>query len=259
MVKVLFLGDIVGKPGRDIVVHKLASIREEMDLDIVIANGENAAGGSGITKNICEELSKAGVDAITLGDHLWDQRGFEADIHAIENVCRPSNLPHLCPGKTFLIIERKGFKLGIFSVLGRTFMRMTSDCPFHEADRIIEELSGKTDGVLAEIHAETTSEKIAYGWYLDGRVSMVVGTHTHVPTADATVLPRGTAYLTDAGMTGPYESILGREVEPIVLKFLDGMPRRWPVAENDVRICGCYVEINPADGLATACRQVTIR
>jgi len=259
MLKVLFTGDIVGKPGRDFVVQRLAGVREELELDLVIANGENSAGGAGITKNICEELTRAGVDAITLGDHLWDQRGFDADIDAIDNICRPANLPQSCPGKTALIVEHDGFRLGIFTVLGRTFMRMTSDCPFHAADRILDDLKGKTDGVLAEMHAETTSEKIAYGWYLDGRVSMVVGTHTHVPTADATVLPRGTAFLTDAGMTGPYESILGREIEPIVLKFLDGMPRRWPVAENDVRLCGFYVEIDPTDGLAKACRQVTIR
>lgn len=259
MLKLLFIGDIVGKPGRVFLEQRLAGIREEMGLDLVVANGENSAGGAGISGVICEELTKAGVDAITLGDHVWDQRGFDAEIDGIANICRPANLPKQCPGRTSLIIEHEGFRLGLFTVLGRTFMRMTSDCPFLEADRMVEALRKETDGILAEVHAETTSEKIAFGWYLDGRVSAVVGTHTHIPTADATILPRGTAYLTDAGMTGPYESILGREIEPIVLKFLDGMPRRWPVAENDVRLCGFYVEIDPSDGAAVKCRQVTIR
>ena len=258
MLKLLFIGDIVGKPGRDYVVRRLSEIREEWSLDLVIANGENAAGGSGITRNICEELAKAGVDAITLGDHVWDQRGFDLDINGIGNVCRPANLPEQCPGKRYLIVEHAGVRLGVLTVLWRTFMRMQSDCPFHCADRMLTDLSVQTDGVLVEIHAETTSEKIALGWYLDGRVTVVVGTHTHVPTADATILPRGTAYLTDAGMTGPYQSVLGRAVEPIVLKYLDGMPRRWPVAENDVRLCGFYVEWDPADGLAKVCRQVTL-
>lgn len=258
MIKLLFIGDVVGKPGREIITKRLGKLREEMGLNLVVANGENSAGGAGISKSQVEELLNAGVDAVTLGDHVWDQRGFDAEINDTASVCRPANLPEQCPGKTHLVIEHEGFRLGVFTVLGRTLMKLASDCPFQAAERKLKELESETDGVLVEMHAETTSEKIAFGWFMDGRVSTVVGTHTHIPTADGRVLPRGTAYLTDAGMTGPYESILGREIEPIILKFLDGMPRRWPVAENDVRISGFYVELDKETGLADNCRHVMI-
>ena len=248
MLNLLFVGDIVGRPGRDFVRRELPRIREEMELDWVIANGENAAGGAGLTARLATELTGCGIDAITLGDHVWDQRGFEKEIDGLENVCRPANLSRNCPGRDALVLEKDGVRMGLFTVLGRRFVALESDCPFATADRLLDELGGEVDMTFVEVHAEATSEKIAMGWYLDGRVSAVVGTHTHVPTADATVLPRGTGYLTDAGMTGPYHSVLGRQVGPVVARFLDGMPRRFSVAEEDVRLSGALIRIDPESG-----------
>ncbi len=258
MPKILFLGDIVGRPGRRFVTERLAGLRRELSADLVIANGENAAGGAGITAKIAEELLAAGVDAITLGDHVWDQKNFENEIVALERVCRPANLPRHNPGQAHLIVEAKGFRLGIFTVLGRNYLALKSACPFQIAEETLAELSGQCDAVFVEAHMEATSEKIALGWYLDGRVAAVVGTHTHVPTADGRVLPGGTAYLTDAGMCGPYESVLGRDRTEVIATFLDGMKRRFPVAEADVRISGCLISVNAASGLAEYLERVEI-
>lgn len=243
MLKLLFIGDIVGRPGRQIVADRLARIRAERHIDFVVANGENAAAGAGITGAIAKSLLDSGVDAITLGDHVWDQRGWENEITQIDKVCRPANLPRSCPGWDHLIIEARGFRVAVFTVLGRSFMNIKADCPFETADRMVEQLRAQADAIVVEIHAEATSEKQALGWHLDGRVTAVLGTHTHVPTADATVLPRGTAFMCDVGMTGPYASVLGREVKPVIARFLDGMPRRWDVATGDVRISGALIEI----------------
>ncbi len=259
MPKILFLGDIVGRPGRTYVIERLASLKKELAADFVIVNGENAAGGAGITKKIADELIQAGVDAITLGDHVWDQKNFENEIGALEQVCRPANLPEQNPGRTFLIIERGGFRLGIFTVLGRNFLTLKSDCPFKTSDGLLETLKDDCDSVFVEAHMEATSEKIALGWHLDGRAAAVVGTHTHVPTADFRVLPNGTAYMTDAGMCGPYQSVLGREVEPVISSFLDGRKRRFEVAKADVRICGCMVHLDPEAGVATHIDRIEIR
>jgi metallophosphoesterase (TIGR00282 family) len=258
MPNLLFIGDIVGRPGRSLVIDKLPSWREAWNLDFVVANAENAAGGSGLTAAIANELTSSGVDAITLGDHLWDQRGFEKEISALEFVARPVNLPAVCPGKTELIVSHNGFRLGVLTVLGRKYLKTPGDCPFVAADRVIQALADVTDGIFVEVHAEATSEKVALGWYLDGRVTAVVGTHTHIPTADANVLPRGTGYLTDAGMTGPYQSVLGREVQPVVAGFLDGMPRRFPVAEGDVRMSGALISIDQSSGFCTKIEHVFV-
>ena len=259
MLKLLFIGDIVGRPGRDIVNEKLAALRREHGLDFVIANGENAAAGSGITGVIAKSLLGAGVDAITLGDHVWDQRGWESEITQIEHVCRPANLPASNPGWDHLIIESRGFRVAVFTVLGRTYMNLKADCPFLCADRMIERLKAQADALIVEIHAEATSEKQALGWYLDGRVTAVIGTHTHVPTADARVLPKGTAFICDVGMTGPYASVLGREIAPVVEKFVDGMPRRFEVATEDVRLSGALIEIGASMGRAGKIELLTVR
>ena len=259
MISVLFIGDIVGRPGREIVTSRIAGLRERLGADFVVADAENAAAGAGITGKIARELIAAGVDAITLGDHVWDQKAFDAEIGSLEQVCRPANLPATCPGRDRLIIERGGKRLGVFTVLGRNFMGMKADCPFISARRVAAEMEGRCDAVLVEIHMEATSEKIAIGWYLDGHVAAVIGTHTHVPTADACVLPKGTAYLTDAGMTGPYESVLGREIEPVVGKFLDGMPRRFEVATGDVRLSGALVRYDEVAKRAISCELITER
>lgn len=259
MLKILFIGDIVGRPGRDIVMAEVPRLRAELGLDVVIANAENAAAGAGLTGSLAKSVLEAGVDVITLGDHVWDQRGFETEIATLDRVCRPANLPASCPGRDHVVVEAKGVRLAVFTVLGRTFMGLKGECPFLSADAMLAKLAGTADAAFAEIHAEATSEKQALGRHLDGRAVAVVGTHTHVPTADAAVLPRGTAFLCDAGMTGPYDSILGRTVEPVVARFLDGMPRRFDVAEGDVRLSGVVVEYDPAAKCATRCELLTVK
>lgn len=261
VIKILFIGDIVGRPGRDIVISQLPALRAEQKFDLVVANGENAAGGSGITGSIARSLLAAGVDALTLGDHVWDQRGWETEIARIDRVCRPANLPSGCPGRDHLILETNGFRLAVFTLLGRNFMGMKAECPFLAADAMCLKTvgAGSADAALVEIHAEATSEKQGMGWYLDGRAAAVLGTHTHVPTADACILPQGTAFMCDVGMTGPYASVLGREVEPVLARFLDGMPRKFAVAQNDVRLSGAVVSYDPATRRAAGCELLVLR
>jgi metallophosphoesterase (TIGR00282 family) len=240
--KLLFIGDIVGKPGREIVSALVPRVRAERGVDFVIANGENAAAGAGITGTLCKSLLEAGVDAITLGDHVWDQKGFEHEITTFDRVCRPANLPPGNPGRDHLIVEKHGFRLLVFTVLGRSFMGLKAECPFLAADALLAKHAGRFDGALVEIHAEATSEKQALGWHLDGRVTAVLGTHTHVATADGSLLRQQTAFMCDVGMTGPHESVLGREIAPVVGRFLDGLPRRFEVATGDNRLSAALVE-----------------
>lgn len=252
MPKLLFIGDIVGRPGRTFVARTVQPLREQLGLDFIVANAENAAGGSGITAAIATTLHNAGVDGITLGDHVWDQRGFDLDIDKLPFLCRPANLPEALPGKKYLILENNDFKVGIFTVLGTTFMKKKVACPFRTADALIEELKPQVDAIMVEIHAEATSEKISLGWYLDGRVALVVGTHTHVTTADDCILPKGTAYLTDVGMAGPHDSVLGVQKEIIIETQLYGIPKRFDIATEDVRMCTCLVDIDAETGLASS-------
>lgn len=242
----LLIGDIVGRPGRDAVGALVPRLRTELGLDFVVANGENSAAGAGITGAIARSLLDAGVDGVTLGDHVWDQKGWETEIEACDRVCRPANLPPGNPGRTHLLLERGGFRLLVFTVLGRNFMGPKVDCPFAVADRLLAEQAGRHDGSLVEVHAEATSEKQALGWHLAGRATAVLGTHTHVATADAGVLPGGTAFQCDVGMTGPHRSVLGREIEPVIARFRDGRPRRFNVAAEDVRLSGTLVECDAA-------------
>ncbi|HET7537112.1 MAG TPA: TIGR00282 family metallophosphoesterase, partial [Candidatus Didemnitutus sp.] len=242
--KLLFIGDVVGRPGRDAVVALVPKLRAERGIDFIVANGENAAAGSGITGAIAKSLLEAGVDAITLGDHVWDQKGWETEIVGFERACRPANLPATCPGRDHVIVEKNGFRLLVFTVLGRNFMGPKVDCPFLTSDALLKKLAGQFDGALVEIHAEATSEKQAMGWHLDGRATAVLGTHTHVATADTSLLKKQTAFMCDVGMTGPHESVLGREIEPVIGRFLDGMPRRFEVATGDVRLSAALVEFN---------------
>jgi metallophosphoesterase (TIGR00282 family) len=259
MLKLLFIGDIVGRPGRELVADQLPRLRREHAIDFVIANAENAAAGAGITGAIARSLLETGIDAITLGDHVWDQRGWETEITELERVCRPANLPKSNPGWDHLIIEARGFRVAVFTVLGRSFMNLKADCPFLCAERMIEQLRPQCDAIVVEVHAEATSEKQALGWHLDGRVTAVLGTHTHVPTADACVLPKGTAFMCDVGMTGPYASVLGREVKPVVERFLDGLPRKFEVATGDVRLSGALVEIDASSTRANKIELLTVK
>lgn len=261
MIRILFIGDIVGRPGRDKVATWSGRLREKHRLDFVIANGENAAAGAGITGALAKALLGMGIDAITLGDHVWDQRGWEHEIGSFERVCRPANLPAECPGRDHLILEKNGFRLAVFTVLGRTYLNMKAECPFNAADAMLTRTvgAGTADAALVEIHAEATSEKIALGWHLDGRAVGVLGTHTHVPTADAEVRPKGTAYISDVGMTGPYRSVLGREIEPVIGRFRDGMPRRFGVAEEDTRLSGVLIDYDPAAKRSTRCELLVVK
>jgi len=245
--RILFIGDIVGKSGRRILAEYLPVAIEKHSIDFVVANGENSAGGNGITKNMAEELKRMGVDAITLGDHLWDQRCLLTEIDSIDNLCRPANIPPNNPGKDFVIIEKNGKKLGVFCLLGQTLMKIKADCPYREASRVVEKITPLCDAILLDFHAETSSEKVSMGWHLDGKVATVVGTHTHIPTNDARVFPQGTAFLTDAGMTGPWNSCLGRKWETILEKFIDGRPRQFTMAEGDERICGCIIDYDETE------------
>jgi metallophosphoesterase (TIGR00282 family) len=258
MPKILFLGDIVGRPGRNFVKERVQSLRDELGADIVIANAENSAGGAGITKKIADELLAAGIDAITLGDHVWDQKNFENEIGELEQVCRPANLPENNPGRSHLIVAKDGFRLGIFTVLGRNYLTLKSSCPFQAADAKLAELKSQCDAVFVEAHMEATSEKIALGWHLAGRACAVVGTHTHVATADGRVLPGGTAYQSDAGMCGPHDSVIGRDKREVIATFLDGMKRRFPVAAGDVWINGCLISVEPESGLAIDFKRISV-
>ena len=244
--RIFFIGDIVGKPGRRLLADNLQNIRSQLSVDFVVANAENSAGGNGVTKNMVEELMRYGVDAITLGDHIWDQRCFESEIDSLERVCRPANVPHGNPGREYVILEKDGVRLGIFSLLGQTLMKIKADYPFLNATRMAGILAPLCDIALLDFHAETTSEKVSMAWHLDGKIQALIGTHTHIPTNDARIFPQGLAFLSDAGMTGPWNSCLGRKWQPILKKFIEGRPQSFLMAEGDERICGCIIDIDPA-------------
>lgn len=253
------LGDIVGKVGRDAALTMLPGLQDSYQPDLVIANGENAAAGRGITPEIAREFLTSGIDAITLGNHTWSRREIGAYMDQEPRVLRPANYPPGTPGHGFAIFTaRDGTRIGIANIMGRTFMDPLGD-PFRCADEILTCFQGRTAASFIDFHAEATSEKIALGYYLDGRASVVVGTHTHVQTADERILPQGTAYITDVGMVGPQDSIIGMETEAVVDKFLTQMPRRFQVAEGPVTLCGIVADIDPATGLATHIERIQIR
>ena len=255
--KLLFIGDIVGRPGRRAVRQLVPILRQRHDLSVVIANGENSAGGSGLTPETVREILEAGVDVITSGDHVWDQKEF-ADFLAQEpRVLRPLNYPPGTPGQGSFVLERPGqAPVGVLNVQGRTFMAGLEN-PFLMAQAEVQRLRARTKVILVDMHAEATSEKIALARMLDGQVSAVIGTHTHVQTADEQIFPGGTAFLCDAGFTGPHESILGREIEPILRRFLTNMPQRFDVASGRVLLQGAIVTVEAETGRATAIERVS--
>ena len=255
--KLLFIGDIVGQPGRQAVRELVPKLRQRHGLQFVIANGENSAVGSGITPKIAAEILDAGVDVITCGDHLWDQKEVVELLHHEPRFVRPLNYPPGTPGQGSVVVEKDGLPpVAVLNLQGRTFMAALEN-PFLAARVEIERLRQKTRIILVDFHAEATSEKIALARFLDGRVSVVIGTHTHVQTADEQIFSGGTAYLTDAGFTGPHESVLGREIEPVIRRFLTNMPQRFDVAKNNVRLQGAVVEIDEATGKALAIQRVS--
>jgi 2',3'-cyclic-nucleotide 2'-phosphodiesterase len=263
-VKLLFIGDIVGSPGRRAVKELVSKLRQQHDLDFIIANGENSAGGSGITPKIAEELFAAGVDAITTGDHLWDQKEVIELLNNEKRFLRPLNYPAGTPGQGSAVFEVPSSKfqvpnqvlIAVVNVQGRTFMADLEN-PFHAARAEVEHLRQKTKIIFVDMHAEATSEKIALARMLDGQVSAVVGTHTHVQTADEQIFPGGTAYLTDAGFTGPHESVIGREIQPVLQRFLTNMPQRFEVAKERVLLQGAMVEIDDSSGKALGIQRVS--
>ncbi len=256
--RLALLGDIVGRPGRQAIKTLWPTWRDEHDVHFTVANAENAAGGSGITSSIMDELLEAGVDCLTTGDHVYRQREIYHRLETDERILRPGNYVPEAIGKGVTLLPASdGTMVGVLCLLGRTFMK-PSQCPYHEADRLLEKLEGSTDIIMVDFHAEATSDKIIMGRYLDGRVSAVLGTHTHVPTADEVVHPGGTAYLTDVGMTGPYESVLGRKIEPVTKASLTQMPHPFHVASGDVRISGAVVEVDSETGRAVSIERFQI-
>jgi metallophosphoesterase (TIGR00282 family) len=254
--KLLFIGDIVGEPGRRAVKQLVPQLRAEHQLDVVIANGENSAGGSGITEMTAAEIFKAGVDVITTGDHLWDQKEILDLLAEEKRLVRPLNYPAGTPGQGSVIHRADGKPpIAVVNVQGRTFMP-TLENPFVMMQAEIQRLRQITPIIFVDIHAEATSEKIAMGRMLDGLVSAVVGTHTHVQTADEQIFPGGTAFLCDAGFTGPQESILGREIQPIIERFLTNQPRRFNVAKDRVMLHGAVVDVDETTGRAKSIQRV---
>jgi 2',3'-cyclic-nucleotide 2'-phosphodiesterase len=261
--RILFIGDIFGRPGRTIVSEKLPSLVKDHSIDLIIANGENSAAGFGITPQLAEELFELGIDVLTTGNHIWDKREIvdffqmaDGNAHSpSRRLLRPANYAPDLPGRGLYEGRKGGVAYAVINLQGRVFMTSNDD-PFRMADNLLKDLAAKV--ILVDMHAEATSEKISLGWYLDGRVTAVVGTHTHVPTADERVLPNGTAYITDVGMTGPFDGVIGVKKELVVGKFLNNMPVRFEAATGDVRLCAVVIDCDETTGRARAIERVMV-
>lgn len=258
--RILFFGDIVGKAGRDVVAGRLGALRQAVGADVVIANGENAAGGAGITAQICRDLFDLGVDAITLGNHAWDKREIATYILEEPRLIRPLNFPPGTPGSGSYVIKRGDRPVcAVVQAHGRVFTPLLLDDPFRGLEEAVEQLRAVTPVIVVDFHGEATSEKVAMGWFLDGRVSAVIGTHTHVQTADDVVLPGGTAYLTDVGMCGPWQSVIGTEVGLVLQRFRTQMPVRFEVAEGPAVLSAVVIEVDETTGRATGIERILER
>src|SRR5438477_6214897 len=256
MLTVLFLGDIVGQPDGYAVIARLSDLKAKYALDFVIVNGENAAGGRGITGKITIDLLRAGVSVITTGDHIWDQKEILSFIDTEPRLLRPVNYPPGAPGHGSIVLETAKGKIGVINVQMRTFMQPILENPFPAIEAAVTAMRQQTSVIFVDAHGETTSEKIAIGRFLDGKASAVIGTHTHVQTADEQIFPGGTAFLCDAGMCGPANSILGRAVEPIVNRFISNLPALFPVARGEVRLCGAVVAVDETTGRALSINRI---
>jgi len=257
IVKIIFISDIIGKPGRLALRGLLPDLVYEYGPDLVVANAENAAGGFGITAEIYDELKDLDIDIITSGNHIWDRKNIVPCLENSFDLLRPGNYPPNVPGRGSAIFTcASGVKVGILNLAGRVFMNNTIDCPFRVGRELVEELHEETKVILLDIHAETTSEKAAMGWHFDGLASAVIGTHTHVQTSDERILPKGTAFITDAGMTGPMDSIIGMRKEKVMERFLASMPVRLEVAKGDVELQGVYLAINAENGHAIEIKRI---
>jgi hypothetical protein len=255
---ILFIGDIFGKPGREIVRRAIPALLAQRDLDLVIANVENSAAGFGVTGDIADTILGYGVDVMTSGNHVWDKKELLEYLPRQPKLLRPANFPAGVPGRgSYLARTRRGELVGVLNIMGRVFMTPLDD-PFAVALREIEALRAKTRVILVDFHAEATSEKVAMGWHLDGRATAVIGTHTHVQTADERLLPKGTAYQTDVGMTGPHDSIIGVTVEAALGRFLTGMPAKFEPATGPARLNAVIISADPASGKATAIERINL-
>lgn len=257
VMKFLFIGDVVGAPGRNMVNKYLPLLKKKYKPTITIVNGENAASGKGITQKIYKGLLEAGAQVITMGNHTWDNREIFEFIDDAAWLIRPANLPANNPGQGYTIVTVNSVKIAVINLIGRTFLP-PNDCPFKKVDEILESIKKITPFIFVDFHAEATSEKQAFGWYLDGRVTAVVGTHTHVQTADHRVLPKGTAYITDVGMTGAYDGILGMDKDIIINRFLTNLPARFEVAKGREQLNGVVVTVDEKTGLATKIDNILI-
>lgn len=255
---VLMVGDVVGGPGRTVFARYAGGLKRRGAVDAVVVNAENSAGGKGVSRALAEEMFAAGADVITLGDHTWDQKDIVAYLGAERRLIRPANFAPGCPGRGFASVDTPAGRVTVINLVGRVFMP-PADCPFRAADAILGKEPGLGKVILVDMHAEATSEKIAMGRYLDGRVSAVVGTHTHVQTSDESLLPRKTAYITDLGMTGPKDSVLGRDVASVMHKFMTGMPSKFEIADKDVVLEGALIEIDEQTGRARKITRVRER
>ncbi len=256
---ILCIGDVVGRPGRHVLSHALPRLVRERDVDCVIANVENAAGGSGLTASLYEKFARYGIDVQTLGDHAFKRGDIFPVLQKSERLIRPANMPSHAPGRgATVFVTEKGPSIAVMTVLGRLYMKPPTDCPYAAVDRWLSALPPNVRIVVVEIHGEVTAEKVAMGWHLDGRASIVFGTHTHIPTADERVLPNGTAYITDLGMTGPYDSVLGRRKDRVVSTLLTGIPSAFEVATGDVRLCGILVRIDAESGRAQSIERICV-
>ena len=256
ILKILALGDVVGEPGRRAIKEVVPRLIQEEEIHFVIANGENLAGGSGITESTVVDLFSSGVDVITSGDHVFRKKEGENLLANSTRILKPANYPAGTPGIGSTVVESKnGHPIGVLNVIGRVFLK-TVNCPFETAAAEVKKLRAQTPLIFVDIHAEATSEKVALGWYLDGQVTGIFGTHTHVQTADETILPKGTGYITELGMCGPYRSVIGREIEQVLRMFLTQMPTKLDVAKEDARISGALFEVDPATAKTVAIRRV---
>ena len=255
--RILFLGDVVGEPGRKAVMALLPDLKDELQVDFAIVNGENSAGGRGITPKIAIGLMRAGAAVITTGDHIWDQKEILPFMKEEPRLLRPINYPEGAPGQGTVVLQTKKGKVGVINLQGRTFMKEGMENPFPAVLKAVQEMREETPIIFVDFHAEATSEKVAMGWHLDGLISAVVGTHTHVPTADERVLPKGTAFQCDAGMCGPMDSVIGSQIEPVLERFQTALPTKFGVGVGPVRLNGALVTINPVTGLALSIERVT--
>ncbi|KFF57085.1 metallophosphoesterase [Bacillus subtilis] len=255
--RILFIGDVVGSPGRDMVKEYVPKLKTKYKPHFTIINGENAAHGKGLTEKIYHSLIQSGADAITMGNHTWDKKEIFDFIDDVPNLVRPANFPEGTPGKGITYVKANGKELAVINLQGRTFLPPLDD-PFLKADALIAEAAKRTPYIFIDFHAEATSEKLALGWYTDGRASAVVGTHTHVQTADNRILPKGTAYITDVGMTGPYDGILGMDRETIIKRFKTNLPVRFTVAEGKTTLSGVIIDIDDQTKKAVKIERVLI-